>query len=242
MRRLLLFLCSIAAFGQAMPFPGPGMAHAVTANPAFVQAQFGVGSGVSTLATGAFASPNTAGNLIWLATWTLDVTCANPVTSVTDDATNTYVQIGSPFASAAACMQTWYAKNIGARTANVVTIHSSTNMSFPRVVVAEASGLSTTSPTDQAPTPNNTVGTSVTSNAFTRSTDNEIIFAAVGSNSDQSSQTAGTGYTIPPTNGCVTNKNVCFEYKVTSSSPSSETASMTLATSNNVIIFVTTWK
>src|SRR5262245_2397714 len=140
----------------------------------------------------AFASNNTAGNLIVVAVLFSPSTAL--VTGITDTRGNTYVQARSHTNSTGNIYGTvWYAKNVAAG-ANTVTL-SFSGVSSSQMIILEYSGLDTTAPLDQVNSAtSSSAGTVLNSGNVTTTAANELIFGAAGVAS-AANITPGAGFT-----------------------------------------------
>jgi len=148
------------------------------------------------------ATSLTAGNLIVIGVSTFRFFAAAPtVTSITDDASNTYVQIGTGVTDPVNGfngLYFWYCKNCSGHATNVVTVNLSNGSNTTSVLSAQYSGMDLSSPLDATDfSSENPANTSHTSGAFTTATANELLLGLVNTQGNSlGSFTAGSGYTI----------------------------------------------
>ena len=162
--------------------------------PAIVQKNKGNGGGTGSVAT-SFTSSVTTGHTIVVMTITASASNLD-TTSVTDNQSNTYTQIGTTqHTSGNAYIRLWYAKNVTGGSVTV-TAHQSGSASGCLMEILEYSGLSTTSPADQSASTTGT-NTSPSGGSITPSGNNSLIVSAfTDDNSDSVSITGTSGYTV----------------------------------------------
>lgn len=175
-------------------------------------------AGTVSSTTLAFASNNTAGNLLY-ATVRLSAltTC-----TITDSVGNTWNEVAHQDGTEPSRLFVFYVKNCGAG-ANTLTITAGASNAM-RLCIAEYSGLDTVSPLDKSAVATNAFGTAVSVGPITTAAAGELITVAWGT-SGSSVATAGSGYTVQQTQ----TDRVGFEDK-TGGAAGSETGTVTLAT------------
>ena len=173
----------------ATPTPTPGGSA-----PALVQKNKGSGGGTGSVAT-SFTSSVTAGHAVVVMTITGSGSTLD-TTSVTDNQSNTYTQIGTTQHTAAnTYIRMWYAKNVTGGSVTV-TAHQSGSASGCLMELLEYSGLSTTAPADQSASATGT-STSPSGGSITPTSNNTVILSAfTDDNSDSVSITGTSGYTV----------------------------------------------
>jgi chitodextrinase len=204
------------------------LSHQAFASGALVQTASILTDTASTTIAKAFTSANTSGNLIAVvASWGTH----NTTPTVTDSLGNTYVLATTSYSSAGVqSLAIFYAKSIKAG-ANTVTVHFGTSDSWRRLLIAEYSGLSPTSPVDVITSSqgNATTGAnSATSGSGTTTATNDLIFGAVENFDVAGTLSAGTGFTL---RNSVNDSNVietAIEDKILAS-PGSASATFTFA-------------
>lgn len=123
------------------------------------------------------ATATTAGNLICVGIRWGNAT-SQTVTGVADTAGNTYTALTAVVNGTSDAEQIWYAKNITANAANVVTATFSATSAANAIYIWEVSGLDKTSPLVAQPSGVGVgSGTSIATGTFTTGNDNEITFA-----------------------------------------------------------------
>jgi hypothetical protein len=183
--------------------------------------------------TKAFGSTTASGSLLVVLVDSRTTT----VTSVTDSASNTYVQAGTTFTSYTNNnLSCWYAKNATAN-AGTVTVNYNAAISYNNIAIYEITGADTSGPLDTTKTGNGNSGT-IASGSFTIS-GNEIIVAKFG-NDNFATVTGNTGYTVNQY-GVTGDANAYFGdmYHITSSS---EAAGGTFSPSTFWGIFAASFK
>jgi len=124
------------------------------------------------------ALTTTTGNTIIVASHVYNGPPSSPVTSITDTAGNTYTRCGAVEGfSSSASQEMWVATNITGHASNVITIHRSAESGYPRISVAQYSGLATSGVCDASSTRNSTASsTTHTSNSTaTTAQANELV-------------------------------------------------------------------
>jgi chitodextrinase len=139
----------------------------------------------------AYPLAQTAGGLNIVAIAWSDAT--SHVTGVTDSAGNTYALAIGPTNDGVDTQSIYYAKNIGAASANTLTVTFNSNVPYPDVRIAEYSGLDTTTPLDQVAAAGD-YGATATAGPMTTTSANEVIVGATYFHSAGSG--AGSGYTL----------------------------------------------
>jgi hypothetical protein len=172
------------------------------------------------------AMSNTTGNLIVVCACA--IATGNPIIGVTDTAGNTYVPL-TAITQTTTGLQYFYAKNITGNAANVVTVTWTITAGFRAAYAWEISGADIVNPLDQQIGGTGTTGTSATSSAFTTTSANEIILAAVSTNVVNETFSAGGVYVLDSA-GYPAGATLMFngaEHLITSTIQTGVTASMT---------------
>ncbi len=138
-----------------------------------------------------FASNNTAGNLIIVvAGWAGTTITA----SVSDSNGNTYQTAVGPTTGVGSRGQMFYAENI-AGGANTVTVAFSASVSGAHLLIHEYSGIATSNSLDQVTSATGSSTVCDTGSVTTTQAD-ALLFASCGAETDPTTITAGTGYTL----------------------------------------------
>lgn len=142
----------------------------------------------------------TSGNLLVIGvTWYGSRTFS----SISDNKSNTWTQIGSQLDTASPIhTRMYYAKNISGGSGHTITVNFSGNGCYPTAIASEFSELDTSSPLDvQAGTTGGASTTPSSGSTTTRSTANQLLVCFEAEESTATcTHTAGTNYT-KPTNG-----------------------------------------
>ncbi len=162
--------------------------------PAVVQKVKNEGGGTGSVAT-SFTSNVTSGNAIVVMTITGSATTLD-TTSVTDNQSNTYTQIGTTqHTPGRNYLRVWYAKNVTGGSVTV-TSHQSGSATGVLMEMLEYSGLSTTAPADQSASATGN-STSPSGGSITPTNNNALVISAfIDDNSDNVSITGTSGYTV----------------------------------------------
>ena len=197
-RQLLSLLLTVALSLVAIVI-APPPAHAAIA---FVQTTdvTSANPAATSITSSAFGSSLTAGDLIAVAvSWNQG---SVKVCSVTDTASNTYVEAVHRLAANTQGLSIWYAKNINSGASVTVTANygtvadcTSSNASFRKIQAQEYSGLDTSSPLDVTANNEGVAAANATSTAATTTVADELIFGAALHN-NIASYTAGSGFTV----------------------------------------------
>jgi hypothetical protein len=154
--------------------------------------------GSATLAADAIS--HTTGNALFVGVRWFDVGGSINISSITDTAGNTYVQVGGGKVSGASNEQLdiWYALNITGNASNIVTVNMGSSVQFWGVVVEQWSGIATSSADDGVHATDDTTGTTLTSTAFSTSQANTVVFciAQVANTGQAWTADTGAGYTL----------------------------------------------
>jgi hypothetical protein len=186
----------------------------------FVQAAQGFSASANTAITVPIST--TAGNL-------LVILCANggnnaATATITDSAGQTWMQTGSGYASSASSnrLAMFYKANSAAVTSVTATWTASANNI--EALVYEIRGADASSPADGSVNSNGSGSiTSLTSGSLTTTNANDILIYGARSQSNETTWTAGSGYTLPP-NGSNTRQGM--QYEMVSATQSGVTTSM----------------
>lgn len=187
------------------------------------------------------AIATTTGNLIAVA---VRVAPSTSVSGITDTAGNTYTGLTDWGSTTSQGTQFWYAKNITGNAANIITV----NYAAPQataVFVWEISGADTTSPLDaQAGFFTASAVATITSSAFSTTTANEIILAAVQSFAVNQVMTANSGYVLDSAGypAGAGNKYAGAQHLIVTSTQSGITSAMVTNPGNGGSIGVVTFK
>ena len=175
------------------PPPPPGPPPPPPPPFAVVQTSF-FGSGAANAPAIANSSPIsvTAGNLLALG---FRNGSGQTVLSVTDTAGNTFVSTPS-VTNGVAEAQIWYAKNIIANPADVITVTLSGLANSEAGYIWEIAGASTVSPLDVTAGGTNAGTSPVTSNSFSTTAASELVVALATANTQGLTFAAGPGYTL----------------------------------------------
>ncbi len=162
---------------------------------AYVSSSIGNNAATGTsIATAALSTTN--GNLIVVCIAAGAGGASETVTSVTDTATNTYVQFsGAKAGTDGGLCDIWYAKNITGNAANVVTANFSATLTLRAIHQLQYSGLNLLTPEDTSAQNANANAGSIVSSSFTTITANEVIVAFGQQANDGGTWTPDTGYT-----------------------------------------------
>jgi hypothetical protein len=177
--------------------------------PAFVQ---GTGptanSGASAVATvaQAYGSNNSAGNLLVACiTWDRSSGAGNRdlISGVADTRSQTWTQVvQSNDLTNNQDFSMWYFPNCAAGANTVTATFSGGSRAFAAIIIAEYSGVLTTSPIDGTPVGQNASGTTAANNCTSTSTttavNGDLIVGAWMKDDTASTPTAGTGFTKRP--------------------------------------------
>src|SRR5438128_4164478 len=189
--RLWTLACLLAG---TVAFSSPQVAAAAIS---FVQANASTNDAAAATIAQAFATANTAGNLIVVAVSWGDN--AAPSIRATDTLGNTYSIATKQFDPGnRQGLAILYAPNIRAG-ANTVTVTLGTTGGYRRIIVSEYSGIATTSPLDAAArnrAGGTTAANGVTSTAATTTANGDLIFGvAMDDSGSFGTISAGTGFT-----------------------------------------------
>jgi len=192
----------------------------------------GIDAGITTTASLAFASANTAGN--WIGVAIRGGMSSSQVFTIVDSNGNTYkkaAQVG--FTSSAVTLAIYYAENIKGG-ANTVTVSETISGPF-RIAILEYSGVATSNSVDVAAA---TTGTSTSPNSGNLNTtaSGDLLLGAVGT-ADSETLTAGSGYTIEDSVPAAPNTKLITEDQIQAAAGvASATATLTSSDAWGVVL------
>lgn len=214
--------------------PTAGMATttlSITINPpapppstiSFVSAKSGADGSGSTLTTIATSSTMNiaAGNLLVCGTKT-----STAPSSVTDGGSNSLTLINT-----SGPINTWQKMNTSANATATITA-SGFSSAYPAIICQQYSGVKTSAAIDIQTTGTSSGSTTVTSSAFTRAVNNEVI-TAFGNSNQNESFSAGVNYALRAQAIASAIGSEGGEDRLVNSTPASETASMSGNASGN---------
>jgi hypothetical protein len=221
---VLLFLVSLVAFATLLP---RNHVAAVIAPPLSLLQSQNLDLSSAGHASITVNISTSAGNL--LVAWCSEGTNNTDTPRVSDSASNAWTQVGSYVSRSDNVNRAglFYAKNAAAVTSVTCTFSTAGGINHPRLMIWEIAGADTASPLDTSVGVNNGAsGLISTSGALTTTNANDILILATDVSTNQTSPfyTAGSGYTIPTNAAAV---RLGMEYKITTSTQSNVTASMT---------------
>ena len=234
MRLLLSFVACLTCYGQMFPFPGPGLPPVASTPPSFVSCSYGHASS-TTLTVTATATSTTTGHALYCSVGSS--VGAGPCSTdfyttptLTDTALDTFSNVNCESGSGQGFVVSFVAKNITGNVSNVVTATwTGTNNDYA-IVCSEVANANISSPYDQKiyDDPGGGAVASVTSQPFTTTTANEVLFATL-LNPYAKTVVPDTGWTMP--NSCTSENNntsrLNTQYKAVTSIQTGATTTMT---------------
>src|SRR3569833_1450878 len=199
-----------------------------------------LGAAATSIAT-TFTSNITAGNTIIVVS-SEDFSVINQISSITDSLGNTYARAVADTEGSFVDGEIWYAPS-PTGGANTVTINYAHSV-VAAVVLAEYSGLLTSSPLDQVAKAHAITGTAMSSGASPATTQASELVIGGGMTNDTSPTTftAGTGYGNKVQVVNTTSLQAAAIEDKTVSATGAQTATMTLAPSGHWVMLAATFK